>query len=140
MRRKTRRSAALGRMLAERRRELQDQVESRLRSVRTDRPDTGRDELDLSDDAARRDLEHALLQMRAQTLVRIDEALVKVDDGDYGRCDACRGEIAEQRLRALPFAIRCRACEQAREEESGRVRPVTPQTGTLGHVSDIVRS
>ena len=140
MNRKTRRGEGLRRMLDERRRELRDEVESRLRSVRSDHPDNGRDELDVSDAATRRDLEQALLQMQAETLGRIDEALVRFDEGDYGTCVACGGEIAERRLRALPFAIRCRACEQAREEESGRARVLTRQTDPLGNYLGTTRS
>jgi DnaK suppressor protein len=34
---------------------------------------------------------------------------------DYGDCFECGDEIAEARLRALPFAVRCRECEQSRE-------------------------
>jgi DnaK suppressor protein len=86
------------------------------------------------------DLEQALLQMRSETLVRIDEALVRFDDGDYGTCVACEGEIAQQRLRALPFAIRCRECQNEREEESGRARSLTPRAGTVGDSSDMIRS
>jgi DnaK suppressor protein len=42
--------------------------------------------------------------MRADTLARVDEALVRLDAGKYGSCVECDGEISERRLRALPFA------------------------------------
>jgi RNA polymerase-binding transcription factor DksA len=37
-------------------------------------------------------------------------------------CVECAGEIPARRLEALPFALRCRACEEGREHEQGRAR------------------
>ena len=54
-----------------------------------------------------------LLQMSAETLARIDAALRRLDVGQYGFCAECAKEIAERRLRALPFAVRCQACEDS---------------------------
>ncbi|MGO9559549.1 MAG: TraR/DksA family transcriptional regulator [Acidimicrobiales bacterium] len=45
--------------------------------------------------------------------VEIDRALAKLAEGSYGRCDACDGEIAPDRLEALPWAALCVACKQA---------------------------
>ena len=54
--------------------------------------------------------------MQAETLTRIEDALVRLAAGSYGWCATCRGEIAAARLLALPFAVRCRACEGHREQ------------------------
>ena len=70
------------------------------------------------------DMDRALLQMRAETLNRIDDAISRLDDGNYGRCFECDAEIAAPRLRALPFAVRCRTCEEQRERGPGRTRPL----------------
>lgn len=40
-------------------------------------------------------------------LTDVRRALVKVDDGTYGRCDDCGQAIPPERLEALPWAIRC---------------------------------
>ncbi len=61
------------------------------------------------------DIEFALIQMKAETLNKIDEALRRLEEGTYGYCFECGEEIAERRLRALPFAVRCKDCEEARE-------------------------
>ena len=71
-------------MLIERRREMQDEVQSRIRHGRTDRQNEVRDDLEASDADIQGDIEFALLQMRAETLTRIDEALVRLDAGKYG--------------------------------------------------------
>jgi len=43
-------------------------------------------------------------------LAAIDEALDRIDSGDYGVCLVCGSEIADQRLKALPTAEVCRKC------------------------------
>ncbi|HET7899895.1 MAG TPA: TraR/DksA C4-type zinc finger protein [Candidatus Nanopelagicales bacterium] len=48
-------------------------------------------------------------QMLAQ-LAEVDRALVKLDDGTYGLCDVCGGEIPAGRLEVHPWAVRCVAC------------------------------
>jgi DnaK suppressor protein len=70
------------------------------------------------------DSEFALLGMKAETRVRIDDAVDRLDVGQYEFCVECEREIAERRLRALPFAARCQACEERREyaQEGGRQR------------------
>jgi RNA polymerase-binding transcription factor len=118
------RKADLRHMLSERRREMQDEVQSRIRDGRTDQSKEVRDDLEHSDADIQGDIEFALLQMRAETLTRIDEALVRLDAGAYGSCVECAGEISERRLRALPFAVRCQACEERREQERGQARQV----------------
>jgi RNA polymerase-binding transcription factor DksA len=64
--------------------------------------------------------------MRAETVARISEALRRLDAGDYGICRGCGAEIAGRRLRALPFAVRCRTCEEQIEREVARAeRPAS---------------
>jgi len=75
-----------------------------------------RAEADLVDD-----VEAALLQMATETLAKIDEALARLDAGTYGICVNCGEPIQLARLNALPFAARCRACE-----ERGEARMAAP--------------
>ena len=132
----TTRHAGLRQMLSERRREMQDEIQSRIRDGRTDRPIEVRDDLEHSD----ADIQIALLQISAETLTRIDEALVRLDAGEYGSCVECDGEIAERRLRALPFAVRCQACEEKREQEQGHARQLAQRRGSLSLFSDAISS
>ena len=133
------RNADLKHMLTERRREMQDEVQRRIRNGRTDRPKEVRDDLEHSDADIQGDIELALLQLRAETLTRIDEALVRLDAGKYGSCFECAGEISERRLRALPFAVRCQACEERREQE-GHARQVAQRRGGVSLFPDVVSS
>jgi DnaK suppressor protein len=117
----TKRNTDLKQMLNDRRRKIQAEVHTRIRGGRADRPNEVRDDVEVSDADIQGDLDMALLQMSAETLLRIDEALVRLDAGEYGSCFECAGEIAERRLRALPFAVRCVACVERREKH-GRAR------------------
>jgi len=135
----TMRNADLRQMLTERRREMQNEVRSRIRHERTDRPSDVRDDLEMSDADIQEDIELALIQMRAETLTHIDEALVRLDAGRYGSCYECESEISERRLRALPFAVRCQACEERREQEKGRARQLADRGASLSLFPNMAR-
>ena len=48
-------------------------------------------------------------QMQSQ-LAEVERALAKLDEGSYGTCDVCGGEIPPGRLEVHPWAVRCVAC------------------------------
>ena len=73
------------------------------------------DAVESSEADIQEDIEFALIQMKSETLNKINDALVRLEQGNYGNCFDCGEEIAEKRLRALPFAVRCKDCEEARE-------------------------
>ena len=67
--------------------------------------------------------------MKSETLNKVNDALVRLEQGNYGNCFECGEEIAEKRLRALPFAVRCKDCEEAREVAEQRERQLTQRRG-----------
>ena len=109
------RSAELRQALREQKARLQRDIHDRLRDSRNDRSNDVVDQAEGSDADVHAGLELALLEMRATTLIRIDEAITRLDAGRYGLCFECSGPIAVRRLRALPFAVRCHSCEQERD-------------------------
>ena len=121
---KTGRYSDLRRMLEERRREILTEVQGRIRDQReADAWGKVNEVLDAGESSEadiQEDIEFALIQMKAETLTKINEALNRLEDGTYGYCIDCGGEISEQRLRALPFAVRCKECEEAREVAAER--------------------
>ena len=56
----------------------------------------------------------ALLEQARAHLAAIDEALSRLDEGDYGRCEVCGEPIAPERLAARPTATRCVTCASRR--------------------------
>lgn len=47
----------------------------------------------------------------------VQDALAKLADGTYGDCETCQGLIPIARLKAVPYARRCLACQE--REENG---------------------
>jgi len=107
-------------ILSSRRRELQAEVQRHLRARRSDRPADVHEALEHSEANNFADIGFALLEMKGETMRRIDEALSRVETGTFGSCGLCGVEISETRLRALPFAVRCTTCETAREQTRAR--------------------
>jgi DnaK suppressor protein len=127
-------------MLRNRRLELQDEIRHGIRNGRADLSKQGGDDVDRSDVHSQGDIDLALLQMRAETVRRIDAALVRLEAGTYGSCVECTTAISEPRLRALPFAARCQACEERREEKNGQARRVEQRRGSPALFSEVVSS
>ena len=58
----------------------------------------------------------ALLEMRNRMKRSVDQALLRLEEGSYGNCEDCGGEIEEKRLMAMPFAQLCIKCQRKKEE------------------------
>lgn len=69
--------------------------------------------------AVEREKESTLRRSLQGRLLDVQRALRKLDQGTYGRCDACGQEISPQRLRAQPQASLCLSCQA--KAERGRV-------------------
>lgn len=64
--------------------------------------------------------EKQLAQLR-----EVEAALGRIEEGVYGRCQDCGGEIGEKRLEINPTATRCTHC-QTRYENMRTSRDMTP--------------
>jgi len=66
----------------------------------------------------------AVLDRRHDVHATVEEALRRLATGQYGLCVECGHHIAVARLRAMPFAVRCLACQERfeREEEAAARR------------------
>ena len=77
---------------------------------------------DPTDRAALESDRNFLLRLRdrdRKLLGKIDEAFARIEDGSYGRCEECGGQIAIERLKARPvttLCIDCKASQEAREK------------------------
>jgi len=130
----TRRYEDLKRILEDRRREILSEVQGKIRDVRTEGSSSKLNEVfdagESSEADIQEDIEFALIQMKSETLNKINEALRRLDEGSYGNCFECGDEIAPARLRALPFAVRCKDCEEARENAEQRERALARKSGS----------
>jgi DnaK suppressor protein len=130
----------LKQMLQERQRELVAEVQGKIRGVRAEgaeKPHEVMDQGETSEVDIQEDIELALIQMKAETLNKINEALARLEEGRYGMCFECGDEISEARLRALPFAVRCKDCEEAREIAAQRERTLAQRRGSSSLFYDL---
>jgi RNA polymerase-binding protein DksA len=107
---------ALRDALEYRRRELQGEVQGAEQARREQR--IGGEVTDLKDDAQRlasSAVDDAEQRRDHEELEQIERALQRLDAGTYGDCLQCGEPIALQRLRAMPAAERCAACQAVRE-------------------------
>ncbi len=51
-------------------------------------------------------------------LRRIQQALVRIDEGSYGICQRCEQQIGEKRLEALPSTPYCISCQEDLEQQA----------------------
>ena len=111
------------RILMDRRHTLLTEIQSAIREIRDE--GSGRahqlsDIDDILDCDPEDDVAFAIVHWRTQMLHKIDEAVYNLETGAYGQCMDCHGPISAARLRALPFAVRCRDCEERREHSAAR--------------------
>jgi DnaK suppressor protein len=102
-------------MFERRRSDIETHVRQRMRAIREAQAISDRPQTDAPDDVADDDIDFALVRMQVETLERIKSALARLAGGEYGMCDDCEGDIEDKRLEAMPFATRCRSCQERAE-------------------------
>ncbi len=77
------------------------------------------DNADRSVDELSKHVSATIASNKSVILDRINEALIKLDQGTYGICEECGAEIPLKRLKILPFATLCVACQADEEKKAG---------------------
>ena len=70
------------------------------------------DSVEMAAHSVEQDVATWTVNLRFETLREIDGALNRLDDGGYGTCESCGERIASNRLKALPWARFCVACQE----------------------------
>jgi len=78
------------------------------------------EEGDAAQASERRDMSFAQRERLAERINSLTEALGRIADGSYGRCEMCGNPIEPERLAALPEALRCLRCQEELERRGGR--------------------
>lgn len=91
------------------------QLESQLRSLELDEPQLleHSDEAELIAAASQADRANKMLvekQSLVEMLGKVNESLVKVENGSYGICEDCSVEIGKERMEAIPTTTHCIRC------------------------------
>ena len=75
---------------------------------------------DMAADTYERELSMNIVSSEQATLYEIDDALKRLDDGSYGICQQCNKPITMSRLKAVPYASLCIACQRVKEQKNKR--------------------
>jgi DnaK suppressor protein len=105
-----------------------DEVRKRLRRLEDITVERAPDPVDEMEMIKARESAVTLLERDSELLRQIGAALEKIEAGDFGLCTLCGKEIQWKRLRAVPWAIYCVACQD--EVDRSRVREESALSAT----------
>jgi RNA polymerase-binding transcription factor DksA len=91
-----------------------DRVEIQLGELGVDRDSFDDGFADSGQVTAERGEVEALVGKLREALHDVDDALAKLERGEYGVCESCGGPIGEARLEAMPAARLCISCASKR--------------------------
>jgi len=102
-------------LLTQKMNELLDEAEKTVSDMTTGKenfPDPN-DRATLESD---RNFELRIRDRERKLIVKIQEAIKRLDDGVFGICEACGGTISEKRLIARPVTTQCIDCKTKQEK------------------------
>jgi DnaK suppressor protein len=103
-------------LLREKKRDLETRIDGggdAARPVELDQQSVGR--VSRAEAIQQQQMALAGRQQAIALLRRVDQALQRIDDADFGHCQECGEAIAEARLRVQPWASLCIDCQSASE-------------------------
>ncbi len=110
-------------MLIQIRKDLTHEIQQDIKAGREGEAGDGRDTYDIASDERDREINLLLGDRERKKLQQVDEALARVESGEYGECDECGGEISSGRLEAMPFTRLCVTCQSEFEQAQRTMQP-----------------
>jgi DnaK suppressor protein len=101
--------------LLDRREGLVGQVEEAEMYSRERDSEATQDPADMAANAYTKELLVSMSANDRQMLTLIDEALERIEAGEYGKCIHCGEPVQEKRLEAVPWARHCLRCQDLQE-------------------------
>jgi len=116
---KNRKEAILNmhKVLIKRRDALRKALAGDLSLLRELNAQTSGDVVDAALDSVQDEISSQLAEVESRELARIENALQRMRDGQYGLCEECGCNIPMARLNALPYATMCIKCQREAERE-----------------------
>jgi len=105
---------------------LVDIKESKIAEIRQNTEDMqsaddyqndAKDFADTATDIYDKELHLDLTEKNKKLLMDVEDALNKIDEGRYGKCEKCGRDISLERLKALPFSKMCIKCQTGAERK-----------------------
>ena len=101
-------------------REIRKSLKSGADILRVNEP--GGDIYDRASTERERELELLLGDREREKLHAIDEALLRIKEGEYGICEECEEDIPVGRLKAMPFTRHCVRCKSDLEKVKAQAK------------------
>ncbi len=103
-------------LLNERLRILIEEAEKTVSGMTNDK-DTFPDPTDRANLETDRNFLLRIRDRERKLILKIKEALARIEEGTFGICEECGAEISEERLKARPVTTLCIECKTKAEEE-----------------------
>ncbi|MBD3426201.1 MAG: hypothetical protein GF409_03100 [Candidatus Omnitrophica bacterium] len=71
---------------------------------------------DMATDLYDREFSLELAEAERDRLYELDDAIKRIDEGEYGECSSCGAKISKQRLKFMPMAELCITCQEEKEK------------------------
>lgn len=110
-------------LLTERLADLLKEAEKTVTGMTNDK-DTFPDPTDRANLETDRNFLLRIRDRERKLILKIKEALGRIDNGTFGICEECGEEISEERLKARPVTTLCIACKTKAEEEEREKKKV----------------
>ncbi|MDH4182960.1 MAG: TraR/DksA family transcriptional regulator [Nitrospinota bacterium] len=81
------------------------------------------DDVDVAESAYEQEMAYLFKSRGKDELRLIDEALKRIDQGEYGICAECDEKISKKRLAAQPYSILCVQCQEEVEKAQAGENP-----------------
>ncbi|MCX6556376.1 MAG: TraR/DksA family transcriptional regulator [Candidatus Aminicenantes bacterium] len=73
------------------------------------------DEIDQANELIEKEMGYLMSSNMSNNLKEVEEALERIKNKEYGKCQHCGAEISSKRLDVLPFAKFCVTCQESLE-------------------------
>lgn len=103
-------------ILIKRRDALRTALAGDLSLLKELRAQTSGDVVDAALDSAQDEISSQLAEVESRELSSIENALMRMKQGQYGVCEGCGSSIPLARLNALPYATLCIDCQREAEK------------------------
>ena len=104
------------RLLEEKKTELSAELAKARNAEEETNEESTQDIADKAVSSYTREFLYSLTDGERTVLLRIDEALNRIDDGTYGFCLNCGTQMSDKRLAAVPWAPHCVDCQELAEK------------------------
>ncbi len=102
-------------ILIKRRDALRTALAGDLSLLKELRAQTAGDVVDAALDSAQDEISSQLAEVESRELASIENALLRMKEGQFGICEGCNCTIPMARLNALPYATLCIDCQREAE-------------------------